>query len=129
MNWMNILQQIFEMCIIPLLGFATTYLVKFLDSKKKEASVKIDNELASKYTQMLLDTVSICVKATNQTYVDSLKASNSFDTNAHKEAFAKSKEAIISILADEVKTYLSAIYGDLDKLIENLIEAQIEANK
>lgn len=126
---MEILQQIFEMCIIPLLEITAVYLIRLLDSKKKEASTKIDNEMASKYTQTLLDTISTCVKATNQTYVDSLKKSGSFDILAQKEAFAKCKEAVLSILADDAKEYLSTAYGDLDKLIENLIEAQIETNK
>ena len=30
MNWMEMLQKIFEVCIIPLLGILTAYLVAFI---------------------------------------------------------------------------------------------------
>lgn len=129
MDWMSILQQVFELCIVPLLGLATTYLIKYLNSKSKETSAKIDNELASKYVQMLFDTVSTCVQATNQTYVDSLKQSDSFDILAQKEAFSKTKDAVVSVLTDEAKTYLTSFYGDLDKVIENLIESKVSESK
>lgn len=129
MDWMSILQQVFELCIVPLLGLATTYLVKYLKTKSQEVSAKADNELASKYVSMLLDTVSTCVQATNQTYVDSLKNEGSFDILAQKEAFTKTKEAVIDVLTDEAKTYLASFYGDLDKIIENLIESKVNENK
>ena len=37
---MEILQQIFELCVIPLLGILTTYLVKKKKKKNKERKKK-----------------------------------------------------------------------------------------
>lgn len=129
MDWMPILQQVLETCIIPLLGLATAYLIKFLEAKKKESSAKADTEISAKYNSMLLDTVITCLKATNQTYVNSLKEEGAFTAEAQKEAFDKTKAAVLEILADDAKDFLGQAYGDLDTKINNLIEAQVAENK
>ena len=82
MNWMEMLQKIFEVCIIPLLGILTTYLIMFIKKKSKELEDTTDNELYKKYIEMLQDTIVRCVIATNQTYVEALKNKNAFDKEA-----------------------------------------------
>ena len=73
MDWMVMLYQIFELCVIPLLGVLTMYLVQFIRKKSQEITDKTDSDLADKYIKMLTDTITTCVIATNQTYVESLK--------------------------------------------------------
>lgn len=52
---------------------------------KKDALIKQnDNALATKYITMLSKTITDCVIATNQTYVDSLKAQGKFDAKLRK---------------------------------------------
>ena len=82
MEWMAILQQIFELCIIPLLGIVTFYIVQFIKTKTEELNANNSNEVLSKYIEMLSNTICECVIATNQTYVDSLKAQGKFDAEA-----------------------------------------------
>jgi hypothetical protein len=36
MDWLNLLYQILEVCIIPLLGILTAYFVKFINIKSSE---------------------------------------------------------------------------------------------
>lgn len=129
MDWMKLLQEIFYVCVIPLLGVLTTYLVQFLKVKGNQIAESVDNELAAKYIKMLTETICTCVDETNQTYVDALKASGSFDAEAQKEAFTKCKDAVMKILSNEAKEYLASIYGDLDKFIESMIEAQVKQAK
>lgn len=129
MNWMEMLQKIFEVCIIPLLGILTTYLIIFINKKSKELQETTDNELYKKYIGMLQDTVVRCVIATNQTYVDALKDKNAFDKEAQAEAFKMTYEAVIAILSDDAKEYLSSAVGDLQKYITELIEAEVNVNK
>jgi hypothetical protein len=78
---------------------------------------------------MLSDTVAECVIATNQTYVEALKKDNCFTEEAQKEAFQKTYTAVMGILADDAKEYLTAIYGDLTTLITNKIEAEVNLQK
>lgn len=129
MNWMEMLQKIFEVCIIPLLGILTTYLVMFIRKKSKELEETTDNELYKKYIELLQDTIVRCVIATNQTYVEALKNKNAFDEEAQKEAFKITYEAVISILSDDAKVYLANVIGDLQLYITELIEAQVKIQK
>jgi hypothetical protein len=84
---LNLLQDILEVCIIPLLGVLTAYLVTFIKSKSEELRNKTDNEITDKYIQMLSQTITDCVIATNQIYVEALKKDNAFTKDAQKEAF------------------------------------------
>ena len=65
--------QIMEIVVIPLLGILTTYIVKLVKAKINEISSTKDNELEKKYLSMLNDTITDCVIATTQTYVEALK--------------------------------------------------------
>lgn len=129
MDTVKMLNQIFQVCVIPLLGILTAYLVQFIQVKKNELIASTDSELQKKYLNLLADTITKCVQATNQTYVDALKEKNAFTPEAQKEAFNKTLNAVLSILNDEAKTYLNKALGDLNAYITNQIEAQVKAAK
>ena len=129
MNYMEMLQKIFEVCIIPLLGVLTTYLVLFIKQKSKELQKTTDNELYKKYIELLQDTIVRCVIATNQTYVEALKDKNAFDKEAQEHAFKMTYDAVMAILTDDAKVYLSNVFGDLETYITKLIEAEVNVNK
>ena len=129
MEWLAILYKIFEVCVIPLLGVLTVYIVKFIQKKTQELNSKNENELMNKYLTMLSNTIIDCVIATNQTYVESLKKQGKFDLEAQKVAFEMTYNAVINVLSSDAKTYLSNIYGDLNKYITNMIEAEVNKNK
>lgn len=126
---LQLLADIFEVCIIPLLGVLTAYLVKYIQVKSNEITLKSDNELVDKYTAMLADTISACVLATNQTYVESLKKQGAFNAEAQKVAFNMTLEAVMNILSEEAKEYLSEAFGDLNSYITSQIEASVNVNK
>jgi H+/gluconate symporter-like permease len=134
--YLRLLSDIFEVCIIPLMGILTAYAVAYLKAKKEEILAKIatnktqeEKELASKYLSMVEKTVTDCVMATNQTYVDSLKQEGKFDSEAQKTAFNKTLDAVLAILTDDAKEYLTQIFGDLNVYLTNLIESQVKINK
>lgn len=129
MEWLPLLYQILEVCVIPLLGILTAYIVKFINAKSAEIQNKVDNDTADKYIGMLNDTISACVIATTQTYVEALKKQNAFTAEAQKEAFNLTFNAVMSVLTDDAKSYLTEIYGDLTAYITNKIEAEVNMNK
>ena len=129
MNWNEILQNLFVVVIIPLLGLITKYVVQFFAVKNEEIKNTTDNETFKKYFDLLNKTVTNCVIATNQTYVDALKDKNAFTAEAQKEALQKTYTAIINILSADAITYLTNATGDLQSYILNLIEAQVKENK
>ena len=125
----EIIQDIWQICIIPILGILTAFIVKFLKIKSEEIVGKVDNDIAEKYIYLITDTITNCVIATNQTYVESLKKQGKFDAEAQKEAFQMTLNAVLAVLSDEAKEYLTAIYGDLNAYITNQIEATVNQNK
>lgn len=129
MEWMELLSQIFEVCIIPLLGVLTTFFVKWVKTRNKETQANIDNATLAKYMDMLTQTITDCVIATNQTYVESLKKQGAFNLEAQKEAFNLTKNAVLEILSDDAKEYLSTAIGDLNVYITKKIEAEVKLNK
>lgn len=135
-TWIELLSQIFEVCIVPLLGILTTFLVSFIKTKKEEVLNKISADKTEeqkknleKYLNLVETTVVDCVQATNQTYVETLKAEGSFDAEAQKVAFNKTLESVLSILSDDAKEYLTEIFGDLNTYLTNLIESKVNTSK
>lgn len=129
MEWLPLLYEILQVCVIPLLGVLTAYVVKFINMKSVEIQANVDNDMADKYIAMVADTVSACVIATNQTYVEALKKNNAFSAEAQKEAFTLTYNAVMAILTDEAKEYLAEIYGDVSAYITNKIEAEVNISK
>ena len=126
---MELLNEIFEVCIIPLLGVLTAFLVQYLRAKSKEIITGLDNDAAQEYVEMITNTVTNCVIATNQTYVETLKKQNKFDADAQKVAFEKTLNAVIAVLSDDAKDYIVKTTGDLNTYLTNLIEAKVNENK
>lgn len=122
MDWITLVIQIIEVCLIPLLGLLTSYLIEYIKTKTKSA--KLD-----KYVDMLNDTITECVLATKQTYVEALKKNGNFDETAQKEAFEKTKQAVMNILSADAKEYLTTVYGDLNVYVNQKIESEVNLTK
>ena len=125
----EMLNEIFEVCIIPLLGVLTAYLVKFINAKSAELANARQNELERKYITMLNDTITDCVIATTQTYVDSLKKQGAFNADAQKMAFTMTYTSVMNLLTEEATEYLNEAVGDLNLYITQKIEAEVNLNK
>ena len=125
----ELVNQLFEIVLIPLLGVLVAFFVKWVNAKSAEIAVGTDNVLMNKYLSMLTTTITDCVIATNQTYVDSLKAEGKFDVEAQKKAFSLTCDAVLSILTDDAKEYLSESLGDLESYITSKIESQVKLQK
>ena len=126
---MELLAQIFEVCIIPLLGVLTAFFVKWVNAKSAELIASRKNETEQKYLNMLKDTITDCVIATSQTYVDALKKQGNFDAEAQKVAFNMTFEAVFNLLTEEAKEYLTEAVGDLNLYVTQKIEAEVNLNK
>ena len=126
---MELVTQIFEVCIIPLLGVLTAFFVKWVNAKTAEIADTRKNETEKKYINMLNNTISDCVIATTQTYVDALKKQGAFDAEAQKVAFTMTYEAVVKLLTDEATEYLNEAVGDLNLYITQKIESEVNLNK
>lgn len=124
-NWLDVLYEVFEVAVFPLLATATVYLITLIKVKKKEVLANTKNETTKKYLDMLDKTITECVLATNQTFVDTLKNHGNFTEEAQKHAFQLTYEAVMAILTEDARSYLNEAVKDLNTYITNKIEAQV----
>lgn len=118
-----------ELFLTALLTVLAKFIISFVNSKIQEAKQKTENEISHKYLDMINKTITDCVIATNQTYVETLKDKNMFDAEAQKEAFAKTFVSVKSLLSQEAINYLTELTGDVDLYLSTLIEAEVNKNK
>ena len=129
MDYVWFAEQIFITVIIPLLGVLTLYVIKWINVQAEKLKSQTNNELVIKYIDMLNSIIATCVVATNQTYVDALKAQGKFDKEAQKIAFEKTYNAVKEIISEEMTIVLSEAYEDLDAYIMAQIEFMVKNYK
>ena len=129
MNWLEILNTIFQLAIIPLIIAGTGLLIAFISAKTKQIKDKTKSDVVDKYLGMLEDTITKAVIATTQTYVEALKNKNAFDEAAQKEAFTRTYNAVIAVLTEDAYKYLTAVVGDLEAYITTRIEYNVNMTK
>lgn len=129
MDWTQVLKQIFELVIYPVLSIGGIYLTYLISVKIKELKQKTKDDNAKKYLDMLDETIANAVLATTQTYVEALKKEGKFDLDAQKNAFTQTYDAVMKVLTDDAKKYVITIVGDLETYVTNKIEAQVKLTK
>ena len=73
--------------------------------------------------------VSDAVAAMNQTYVNDLKATGTFNEAEQKEALMRAVSAALKSMSSDAQDYIKSNFGgDTTQYLENRIEAQIDAN-
>ena len=129
MGYIEIINQLFDLVIIPLLAALTIYAVKWINAQANNLKTKTDNEVLDKYLSMLAETITKCVIATNQTYVETLKKEGKFDEAAQKVAFEKTYTAVMEIISVDMVDYLTEFVGDFETFLMQSIEAEVNSNK
>lgn len=119
---LNVLSVIETAVILPLISYAGARLVTYLNSKIKDANAKI---LLTTATDIVIN----AVRSVFQIYVDSLKASGSFDAQAQTQALTKAKDIVLSQMTDEVKNFIDKNYGSIDAWLTTNIESTINLIK
>lgn len=115
---LNILATVVTCIILPLISFLGIKLTQWLNTKIKDEK---DQRLLSG----AVDIVVNAVRSVFQTYVESLKNSGNFNSDAQKIAFNLAKSIVLKQLTEESKDYITKNYGDLEEWIRNQIESSI----
>ncbi len=118
----NIISVLVTAVILPLISFAGTKLISWLNAKVKDENAKMQLTVATTIVKNAVLTVF-------QTYVDSLKASGTFNAQAQSTALLKAKEIALSQMTTEVKEYIIKNYGDIENWLTTQIESTIKLFK
>lgn len=115
--------------IAAVLVIVSYFLCKFLKKLADKFSGSVKSEKERNMIERIYEIIHDCVVATNQEYVESLKASGTFDMEAQIKAFNDTKEAIMQLLSTEMVTFITDTYNDLNVYLDNKIEAEVNFNK
>lgn len=116
MEWQNILLSAIGIIVTGLVTWGVERLIAFLNTK-------IKNTKALQYSTDAINIVADVVKATYQSYVQSLKDKNMFDAEAQKTALQIALNKAQSQMSADVKNYITTNFGDLTEWITSQIEA------
>lgn len=126
---MEFLQNLLYAILVAIAPVITTFICQWLLAQAKEIKLKINNEQFNKTINVVEQTIANAVKATTQTYVDNLKKENLFNKEAQLVAFEKTKTAVLAQLTEDSKKVITAVYGDLNTYLTNMIEAKVNEQK
>lgn len=118
----NIISVVVTAVILPLISYAGTRLIAWLNAKIKDENAKQQLTVAT-------DIVTSAVRSVFQTYVEALKKNGTFDKESQKVALIKAKDEALSQMSDDIKDYITKNYGDLQTWLTTQIEATINVLK
>ena len=125
----DFLTQLYNLVLFPLIIALGGFLVVFINTKTQELKNKTKNEKEQKYIERIGGIINACVLTTNQTYVESLKREGKFDSEAQKQAFEDTKNAVLGMLNVELQDFITEVFGDVNEYLTTAIEASVNSNK
>ena len=126
----EILTQLLFAALTICAPLATAYVRKVAAAINASTAEKVKNETIQRICREITDAVANAVAAMNQTYVNDLKKTGSFDKTAQAKALNGAISAAIKSLSSDALDYIKEISGD-DTVgyLTNRIQAQIDLNK
>lgn len=125
----QLLQDLLYLVLTAAIPLCIKFLYSWITATVEEKTQNMDNAQLKEYINSAVQAVMKAVMSTYQTYVDSLKKQDLFDTDAQKEAFEMAKNAAMLMITEDVKAAVETVYGDFDAWIDNTIEQLVKANK
>ena len=120
---------IIQIIVIPLLIILSTFLINLIKTKINNLQKTTEDKTLSNYLILLDEAVDTAVAYINQTYVNQLKANNTFDEKAQQEALTKAYQRVIKTLTYEASDYLQTHIGEFSNYVFAKIEASVYNNK
>lgn len=129
MEFKDFLQQLLYLVATGILPVLTVYIVTLLKVKIKDQAVQLEDAQLEKYINSATDVIGQVVLEVNQTFVDSLKASGKFTSDAAIEAKNIAVEKCKQLIADNSKKAIEVMYNDFELYLNSKIEELVRENK
>lgn len=118
MDWQNIIITIVSAVATALASWIVTKVTTLINTKVK-------NGKSQAYLTAAVSIVSSVVKATYQTYIESIKGTEAWTAEAQQQALTNSVTTAKTQLSREVQEYITRTFGDVDRWLQTQIEASI----
>ena len=118
MNWQTILLSVISIVLTALVSWGAERLIALINTK-------LANSKFAKYLTSAVDVVTRSVKATYQTYVESLKDKNIFTPGAPKKARFEAGKMARAQLTEATTKRIVTNFCDVKTWITNTIESVI----
>ena len=118
---MYLQNTVIKIAVIVLTALGSWILAKV----KTFINTKVKNEKALELLSAATSAVTSSVKATFQTYVESIKGTDAWTKDTQLNALRMATNTAKAQLSEEVRVYISNNFGDVDAWLENAIEAEI----
>ena len=128
-NFINYMIPVVGTALGTLLSALFAYLIVYINKKKQALLENSKSEIEKKYIEKISKTITDCVIATNQTFVETLKKENAFTKEAQEKDIQKTITNVMSILSEDCIEYLESITSDITVYLRNQIEAEVNKNK
>jgi len=126
---LQIFQSFMYSMITAVLPIVTFYIVKVLRTKLAQAEDAYLNAEQTALVEQAADIVSNIVLKVQQTFVDSLKRQGQFTKEAAIEAKTQAVRLANSLIAEELKEAVAAVYSSFDEWLDIQIEKNVYENK
>lgn len=122
MTWEQILITCVATIATGLASWLVTMLTKWLSSKIKDEKMR-------RCLNALNDIIIAAVQSTNQTFVEAMKKDGSFTKEAAEEAFNQTMSIVKAQLTEDLKSFISENFGDIEAFLRAQIEAKVNLLK
>lgn len=112
------------LALIMLLASAILYeIAKVISAKAKIANIDVSTNDSMASISLIRDIIYTCVKSTNQTLVNRLKAEGKFTTEKQEEAFDQTFNLVMDLVGDIAR---KLVPNEDEEVAANYIKAMIE---
>ncbi len=118
MDWKAIIIEVIAAILAALGSWVLVKVKSLINTKIKDAKIRALLDGAA-------DVVSSVVKATYQTYVEAIKGTDAWTKDAQAHALQMATDSAKAKLSEEIKTYISENFGDVDLWLKEQIEAKL----
>lgn len=124
----EVIAAIIKLIAVILSSVITVGITKLVKTITKKVDLDTELNVLNEITCYIRDVVYNCVEATNQTFVDDLKAEGIFTLEKQEEAFKKTYDMVYSIVHGALRVVVKDAVEDSDEqYLKSIIEQTVKS--
>lgn len=122
--------SIISALIIAIISLGLIEVGKWVETVIRDRKINVDNKKVAAVMQSLSEAVEKAIGATNQTFVNDLKANGGKLTMENAlDAMCRTVQNTMKLLSDDVLEYLNRHYDNVEDMIKVIAESMIGGSK